>query len=67
MSMLQDLLDQEARLSNDGKREGEERQQILTMIRLMRDETQRPDCFGHDDCSTWALIHCPWRNECGGE
>ena len=65
MSHLQDLLDQEAKLSNEGKSDSLERQKILTAIRLMRDERQRPDCFGHDDCSTMMLSICPWRNECG--
>lgn len=65
MTHLQNLLDQEARLSNEGKRDSEERQQILTAIRLMRDERYRPACFGEDDCSTMMLVRCPWRNECG--
>jgi hypothetical protein len=65
MSTIQDLLDQEAQLSNAGKGNSEERQKILTMIRLTR-EAPPPVCFGHDDCSSWALIHCPWRIDCGG-
>jgi hypothetical protein len=65
MTHLQNLLDQEARLSNEGKRDSEERQQILTAIRLIRDPIS-PSCFGHDDCSTMVLSRCPWRNECGG-
>lgn len=64
MSHLQNLLDQEARLSNEGRADSEERQQILTAIRLMRGETP-PVCFGEDDCSTMMLVRCPWRNECG--
>ena len=65
MSHMQDLLDQEARLANEGKADSIERQKILTAIRLMRDESLRPSCFGEDDCSTLMLIRCPWRNECG--
>lgn len=65
MSHLQDLLDKEARLSNKGEANGTERQQILTAIRLMRDENFRPPCFGEDDCSTSVLMRCPWRFDCG--
>lgn len=63
-SHLQNLLDQEARLANEGKGDSEERQQILTAIKLMRDPMP-PACFGEDDCSTMMLVRCPWRNECG--
>lgn len=65
MSKIQNLLDKEARLSNDGKGDSPERQEILTMIRLMRDENYRPVCFGEDDCSTNMLMRCPWRIDCG--
>lgn len=65
MNHLQNLLNQEAKLSNEGKSDSEERQKILTAIRLIRDERFRPNCFGHDDCSTDMLIRCAWRNECG--
>lgn len=65
MNHLQNLLDQEATLANEGKADSEERQKILTAIRLMRDESMRPDCFGDYDCSTYMLSICPWRNECG--
>jgi hypothetical protein len=67
MSNIQDFLDREAQLSNEGKGDSAERQQILTVIRLMRDESQRPFCFGQDDCSTWMLVHCPWRFDCGAD
>lgn len=63
---IQTLLDKEARLGNAGKGKSPERQEILTMIRLQRDDTQRPSCFGEDDCSTAILIRCPWRIDCGG-
>jgi hypothetical protein len=62
---LQDMLNKEARLSNAGKGDCEERQQLLTMIRLTRDESNRPFCFGEDDCSTQMLSMCPWRMDCG--
>lgn len=64
MTHLQNLLDQEANLSNEGKSDSMERQQILTAIRLMRGESP-PICFGHDDCSTSILSQCPWRFDCG--
>lgn len=62
---IQDLLDKEAALSNSGKSDSPERQELLTMIRLRRDETKRPGCFGLDDCSTMLLMRCPWRMDCG--
>ena len=65
MSKLQELLDREAELSNTGKGDSIERKHIHTVIRLMRDESQRPECFGDDDCSTLMLSVCPWRIDCG--
>lgn len=64
---LQTLLNQEALLSNTGQGLSEARQKIHTLIRLMRDETHRPGCFGDDDCSTLMLSRCPWRMDCGAE
>lgn len=64
---IQQLLDQEAELANRGSDDNEERKKIHTIIRLMRDETQRPACFGEDDCSTMILSRCPWRMDCGAE
>ena len=61
---LQDLLNQEAALSNQGKGSSDERMQIHTLIRLKRGSVQ-PVCFGHDDCSTLMLSRCPWRMDCG--
>lgn len=60
---LQDLLNQEAKLSNAGKGDSEERQKILTVIRLKREPA--PHCFGQDDCSTMMLSVCAWRMDCG--
>ncbi len=62
---IQDLLDEEAELSNTGRSDSEERMKIHTLIRLRRDETSRPFCFGEDDCSTRILSMCPWRIDCG--
>jgi hypothetical protein len=64
MSELQDLLNEEARLSNDGKGDGKERMQLHTVIRLKRG-SESPWCFGQDDCSTHTLSQCPWRIDCG--
>lgn len=63
---LQYLLDQEAKLSNAGKGDSEERQQLLTIIRLKR-AAPPPVCFGEDDCSIGMLTHCPWRMDCGAD
>lgn len=60
---LQDLLNHEAKLSNAGRGDSDERQQLLTVIRLKR--TNQPVCFGQDDCSTNMLSQCPWRMDCG--
>jgi len=65
VSHLQDLLNQEAYLSYEGNGRSEEREQLHTAIRLMRDEKYRPPCFGEDDCSTSMLSRCPWRIDCG--
>ena len=65
MDKLQELLDREAHLANTGKADSIERKHLHTMIRLMRDESQRPECFGDDDCSTLMLSVCPWRIDCG--
>jgi hypothetical protein len=67
MTELQDLLDHEANLANNGQGDSEERKQIHTIIRLKRDETLRPSCFGDDDCSIITLSRCPWRIDCGAE
>lgn len=61
---IQQLLDEEARLSNDGLGKSEERMQLHTLIRLQR-ISPPPVCFGDDDCSTLILSMCPWRIDCG--
>ncbi len=65
LSDMQELLNREARLGNEGKGDSVERQELLTMIRLKRDEQYRPTCFGEDDCSIETLCTCPWRIDCG--
>ncbi len=65
MSTIQEMLNKEATLSNKGQGDSQERQELLTMIRLKRDEQYRPVCFGLDDCSTQMLSTCPWRMDCG--
>lgn len=64
MTEIQKLLNKEAKLSNAGYGNSEERQQILTVIRLKR-EGPPPVCFGEDDCSTSMLSTCAWRMDCG--
>jgi hypothetical protein len=64
MTEIQQLLNREALLSNTGHGDSIERQELHTMIRLMR--TDQPPCFGEDDCSTVMLSRCPWRMDCGG-
>jgi len=64
MSHIQELLNREAILANEGKADSEERKQIHTMIRLKR-FNPAPACFGDDDCSTSVLSQCPWRIDCG--
>jgi hypothetical protein len=62
---LQTLLNQEALLCNTGLGDSKERAALHTLIRLSRDEQNRPSCFGEDDCSTHTLSMCPWRMDCG--
>ncbi len=67
MNELQDLLDQEAELANNGQADSPERAKLHTIIRLKRSDQPEPHCFGEDDCSTLALSQCPWRMDCGAE
>jgi len=67
MSELQDLLNQEAELSNSGQANSQELAKLHTIIRLKRSDQPEPHCFGDDDCSTLALSQCPWRMDCGAE
>lgn len=65
MTTLQELLDNEAKLSNNGFGDSKERQEIHKLIRVMRKGRHQPLCFGQDDCSTNMLSKCPWRMDCG--
>jgi hypothetical protein len=65
MNEIQALLNEEAMLSNSGRGDSKERMELHTIIRLKRDESLRPDCFGEDDCGTLMLSSCPWRMDCG--
>lgn len=64
MKTTQELLNEEAQLSNTGRGDSEERMKLHTLIRLKRGSEQ-PVCFGEDDCSTNMLSMCPWRIDCG--
>lgn len=64
MTKIQDLLDQEARLSNSGtKQDLLKRLPILEELTVLRGATP-PYCWGEDDCSTLMLVRCPWRFDC---
>lgn len=65
MITLQELLNKEAKLSNAGKGDSQERKDILKEIRIIRKNMHQPLCFGQDDCSTNMLSKCPWRMDCG--
>lgn len=62
--LVQDLLNLEAKLGNEGKADSPQRQFILKEIKSLRGE-HNPPCWGEDDCSTSVLVTCPWRIDCG--
>ena len=64
MATIQELLDKEAKLANEGHKDHEFRKIILEEIKARRGPIA-PSCFGEDDCSTNMLMRCAWRNECG--
>ena len=64
MTTLQELLDQEARLSNEGHGDSDFRKIIHEEIKVRRG-SEAPICWGQDDCSTNMLMRCPWRIDCG--
>lgn len=65
MNRIQELLNEEAKMSNNGMdKEHPFRKIILTEIRQLRGITP-PPCFGEDDCSTNMLARCAWRMDCG--
>jgi hypothetical protein len=63
MATIQELLDQEAKLSNEGHGKSEFRMIIHEEIKARRG-TDAPHCWGEDDCSTNMLMRCPWRIDC---
>lgn len=66
MATIQELLDQEAQISNRGQGDSDFRRIILEEIKARRG-TEAPSCWGHDDCSTNILMRCPWRIDCGNQ
>jgi hypothetical protein len=64
MATIQQLLNQEAGLANNGHEHSPLRVIIWEEIRQRRGP-YAPECFGHDDCSTLILSQCPWRMDCG--
>ena len=64
MATIQELLDKEARLSNDGHGDSDFRKIIHEEIKARRGH-DAPACWGEDDCSTSILMRCPWRIDCG--
>lgn len=64
MTTIQYLLDQEAKMSNEGKGDSDFRKIIHEDIKARRGN-QPPPCWGEDDCSTLMLMKCPWRIDCG--
>lgn len=65
MSTIQELLDQEARMSNEGHGDSDFRKIVHEEIKARRGAVA-PTCWGEDDCSTNILMRCPWRIDCGG-
>jgi hypothetical protein len=63
MSRIQELLDKEAQLSNNGQ-DNDFRKIVLIEIKQLRGN-EPPACWGEDDCSTNMLMRCPWRIDCG--
>ena len=64
MTKIQELLDQEARMGNDGHGDSDFRKIVLEEIKSLRG-IESPVCWGQDDCSTDTLVRCPWRIDCG--
>lgn len=66
MQTLQELLNQEAKLSNDGHSDSDFRKIIHEEIKSRRG-SDAPPCWGQDDCSTNILMRCPWRIDCSAD
>ncbi len=60
---MQVMLDEQARLSNENKKETPE---YIAVIQFIKDKRMQPAprCWGEDDCSTHILSMCPWRIDC---
>jgi hypothetical protein len=63
MTYIQELLNLEASLSNDGKKDCDEYRNAHIKIKVLRG-SDAPVCWGEDDCSTLILSQCPWRIDC---
>jgi hypothetical protein len=64
MTRVQELLDQEARLGNQGLSNKHPLRVIVhEEIKNLRGQ-YAPVCWGEDDCSTTMLMTCPWRIDC---
>ena len=63
MTVIQQLLDKEAELSNRGQ-DNDFRWMVHAEIKQLRGNLP-PACWGEDDCSTEILMRCPWRIDCG--
>ena len=66
MTEMQQLLNHEAWLSNNGQGASTERKVVHRKIIELRGTTY-PGCHGHDDCSTSILSTCPFRIDCGND
>lgn len=65
MTRVQELLNQDARMSNEGiAKDNDLRIIVQEEIRGLRGHIP-PPCWGEDDCSTDSLVRCPWRIDCG--
>lgn len=65
-SYIQELLDKEAQMSNEGMTKDHPFRKIIhEEIKVLRGNVA-PACHGEDDCSTAMLSMCPWRIDCGG-
>jgi hypothetical protein len=65
-STVQELLNEEAKMSNKGMDKNHPFRKIILEEIKQRRGTVPPACYGEDDCSTNILSMCPWRTDCGG-
>lgn len=64
-STIQDLLNKDAQLGNDGLPAVHPFRQIVQIEIKQRRGGGAPACWGEDDCSISMLMRCPWRIDCG--